>query len=133
MEDDPNFVDLMRRWENAGGVWRVLGQDHRAVTVALYRCDGGEEADRFVSLIRRSHSSWRAARAARSAYRRPAWPPDTPTMMSAANVIETHRDAHGRHVRGIGLVGRCLTATRASSQCRRNRYHRWRQFRTLTS
>ena len=49
MEDDPNFVDLMRRWENAGGVWRVLGQDHQAVTVALYRCDGGEEADRFVS------------------------------------------------------------------------------------
>ena len=49
MEDGPNFVDLLRRWENAGGVWRVLGQDHRAVTVALYRCDGGEEADRFVS------------------------------------------------------------------------------------
>ena len=49
MEDAPSFVDLMRRWENAGGVWRVLGQDHRAVTVALYRCDGGEEADRFVS------------------------------------------------------------------------------------
>jgi uncharacterized protein len=49
MEDSPNFVDLMRRWEHAGGVWRVLGQDHRTVTVALYRCDGGEEADRFVS------------------------------------------------------------------------------------
>jgi uncharacterized protein len=49
MEDGSNFVDLMRRWEHAGGVWRVLGQDHRAVTVALYRCDGGEEADRFVS------------------------------------------------------------------------------------
>jgi uncharacterized protein len=49
MEHVPNYVDLLRRWETAGGVWRVLGQDHRAVTVALYRCDGGEEADRFVS------------------------------------------------------------------------------------
>jgi hypothetical protein len=49
MEDGPNYVDLLRRWETAGGVWKVLGQDHRAVTVALYRCDGGEEADRFVS------------------------------------------------------------------------------------
>ena len=49
MEHVPNYVDLLRRWETAGGVWRVLGQDPRAVTVALYRCDGGEEADRFVS------------------------------------------------------------------------------------
>lgn len=49
MEHGPNFVDLLRRWENAGGVWRVLDQDHHAVTVALYRCDGGEEADRFES------------------------------------------------------------------------------------
>jgi uncharacterized protein len=49
MEHSPNFADLLRRWQNAGGVWRVLSQDHRAVTVALYRCDGGEEADRFVS------------------------------------------------------------------------------------
>jgi hypothetical protein len=49
MEDGPNYVDQLRRWETAGGVWRVLGEEHRAVTVALYRCDGGEEADRFVS------------------------------------------------------------------------------------
>jgi hypothetical protein len=49
MEEGPDFVDLLRRWETAGGVWRVLGQDHHAVTVALYRCDGGEEADRFES------------------------------------------------------------------------------------
>jgi hypothetical protein len=49
MEDGRNFVDLLRRWEDAGGVWKVLGHDHRAVTVALYRCDGGEETDRFVS------------------------------------------------------------------------------------
>jgi uncharacterized protein len=49
MEDGPNYVDILHRWETAGGVWKVLGEEHRAVTVALYRCDGGEEADRFVS------------------------------------------------------------------------------------
>lgn len=49
MDRDPNVVALLQRWENAGGVWRVLGQDGGAVTVGLYRCDGGEEADRFTS------------------------------------------------------------------------------------
>ena len=41
--------DLLRRWEDAGGIWRVLHHDGGAVTVGLYRCDGGEEADRFVA------------------------------------------------------------------------------------
>ncbi|HEY6812498.1 MAG TPA: DUF309 domain-containing protein, partial [Propionibacteriaceae bacterium] len=49
MESGTEFVAKLRRWEDAGGVWRVLGQDHDAVTVGLYRCDGGEEADRFVA------------------------------------------------------------------------------------
>jgi uncharacterized protein len=49
MERSPDVVASLQRWENAGGVWRVLGQDRGAVTVALYRCDGGEEADRFTS------------------------------------------------------------------------------------
>jgi uncharacterized protein len=49
MEPGTDFVAKLRRWEDAGGVWRVLGQDHDAVTVGLYRCDGGEEADRFVA------------------------------------------------------------------------------------
>jgi uncharacterized protein len=45
----PDFVAQLRRWEDAGGVWRVLSRDRDAVTVGLYRCDGGEEADRFVA------------------------------------------------------------------------------------
>jgi len=49
MEPSPDFVDLLRRWEDAGGVWRVLSRDSDAVTVGLYRCDDGEEADRFVA------------------------------------------------------------------------------------
>ena len=44
-----DFVDVLRRWEDAGGVWRVLNQDQNSVTVGLYRCDDGEEADRFVA------------------------------------------------------------------------------------
>ena len=49
MEPAPDLVDKLRRWEDAGGVWRVLGRDREAITVGLYRCDGGEEADRFVA------------------------------------------------------------------------------------
>jgi hypothetical protein len=49
MEPGTDFVAKLRRWEDAGGVWRVLGQDRDAITVGLYRCDGGEEADRFVA------------------------------------------------------------------------------------
>jgi hypothetical protein len=47
MDSDEDFVALLRRWEDAGGVWRVLGRDLSAVTVGLYRCDAGEETDRF--------------------------------------------------------------------------------------
>ena len=42
-----DFVAELRRWEDAGGVWRVIGGDAGTTTVALYRCDGGEEIDRF--------------------------------------------------------------------------------------
>ena len=49
MEPGTDFVATLRRWEDAGGVWRVLGHDRDAITVGLYRCDGGEEADRFVA------------------------------------------------------------------------------------
>jgi hypothetical protein len=44
--DDP--VAVLQRWADAGAVWRVV--DRRdTVTVALYRCDGGEEVDRISS------------------------------------------------------------------------------------
>ena len=49
MERDPDPVAVLRRWEDAGGVWRILGRKDGAVTVGLYRCDGGEEVDRFSS------------------------------------------------------------------------------------
>ena len=49
MERGHDYVALLRRWEQAGGLWRVLTREGDAVTVGLYRCDGGEEADRFVA------------------------------------------------------------------------------------
>jgi hypothetical protein len=49
MDFGQDFVALLRRWEDAGGVWRVLGRDLGALTVALYRCDAGEETDRFTA------------------------------------------------------------------------------------
>lgn len=37
----------LRRWEEAGGTWRVLAHGPGSATVVLCRCDGGEEAERF--------------------------------------------------------------------------------------
>lgn len=45
--DEP--LDALRRWEDAGGVWRVLHLGAASVTVGLYTCDGGEEVSRFTS------------------------------------------------------------------------------------
>jgi hypothetical protein len=47
MTDDP--VAVLRRWTDAGGVWRVAGRRSGSVTVALYQCTGGEEVDRLTS------------------------------------------------------------------------------------
>jgi hypothetical protein len=40
-------LDRLRRWEDAGGTWRVAARRADSVTIALCRCDGGEEVDRF--------------------------------------------------------------------------------------
>ena len=42
-------VDRLLRWEHAGGTWQVIRRSEHEVTIALCRCDGGEEADRFTS------------------------------------------------------------------------------------
>lgn len=49
-EPDP-ASDLARlvRWQQSGGVWQVVARRPGSVTVALLRCDGGEEMDRFSS------------------------------------------------------------------------------------
>jgi hypothetical protein len=47
METEP--VELLRRWESFGAAWRVVSRSSGAVTVALCRCDGGEEVTRVTS------------------------------------------------------------------------------------
>lgn len=47
MSDDP--IGVVTRWEDAGGEWRIVARTATEVTVALCRCDGGEEVDRFTS------------------------------------------------------------------------------------
>ena len=47
MSEDP--VAELRRWEAAGGHWRLLDDADGALTVRLLTCDGGEEMGRIVS------------------------------------------------------------------------------------
>jgi hypothetical protein len=46
---DRDHVAELVRWEDAGATWQVVSRTARGVTVALLRCDGGEEVDRFTS------------------------------------------------------------------------------------
>ncbi|WP_029106664.1 hypothetical protein [Mycobacterium sp. URHD0025] len=39
----------LQRWEDSGAHWRVLTRTTHSLTIALLRCDGGEEVDRFTS------------------------------------------------------------------------------------
>jgi hypothetical protein len=47
--DGTEPVDMLRRWEDFGAVWRVESRNPKEVTVVLYRCDGGEEVSRITS------------------------------------------------------------------------------------
>jgi hypothetical protein len=46
---DVDRVAELQRWQDSGAVWEVISRRGDAVTVALLRCDGGEEMDRFTS------------------------------------------------------------------------------------
>jgi len=41
--------ETLQRWEDFGGVWRVLASDDRTATVSMCRCDGGEEVQRLTT------------------------------------------------------------------------------------
>lgn len=47
--DGEELVEALRRWEGSGAAWRVVARGPARVTVALLRCDGGEEVDRLTS------------------------------------------------------------------------------------
>ncbi|MGV0850725.1 hypothetical protein [Mycolicibacterium phlei] len=39
----------LQRWQDSGAIWEVRARSENAVTVALLRCDGGEEVEVFTS------------------------------------------------------------------------------------
>jgi hypothetical protein len=47
MADDPLVV--LRRWEEAGAVWRVVSRTEAGVVIALMTCTAGEEVARLRS------------------------------------------------------------------------------------
>ena len=38
-----DLIEVLTRWHEAGAVWRVVARSPTQVTVALCRCDGGED------------------------------------------------------------------------------------------
>jgi hypothetical protein len=42
-------VGRLRRWEDAGALWRVVARTADDVEIALLTCDAGEVVDRFRS------------------------------------------------------------------------------------
>lgn len=49
MSEDVDPVARLQRWEAFGAYWQVVDDDGARVTVALCRCDGGEEVERLIS------------------------------------------------------------------------------------
>ena len=54
VDEDPNddlaqrdLIAVLTRWQEAGAVWQVLAHSGSRATVALLRCDGGEEVERL--------------------------------------------------------------------------------------
>jgi hypothetical protein len=45
--EDRDLVETLLRWEESGAVWQVVARTPARVTIALLRCDGGEEVERL--------------------------------------------------------------------------------------
>ncbi len=46
---DEDLVPTLLRWQDFGGVWRLISLTASGASVALCRCDGGEEVERLSS------------------------------------------------------------------------------------
>ncbi|AUH68779.1 MULTISPECIES: hypothetical protein [Gordonia] len=42
-------LERLQRWEDNGAQWEVVSLRPDSATIALLRCDAGEEVDRFVT------------------------------------------------------------------------------------
>ena len=47
--DQPRSVEILERWQCFGATWRVVSLTEESVTIALCRCDGGEEVQRLTA------------------------------------------------------------------------------------
>lgn len=47
-DGDEDAVAILDRWQHFGGTWRVTERSDGQVTIALFRCDGGEEQQRII-------------------------------------------------------------------------------------
>ncbi|WP_378742529.1 hypothetical protein [Nocardia brasiliensis] len=47
--ETPDATTMLRRWQDSGACWRVIGRRPGQVTVALYECTGGQQVDRLTS------------------------------------------------------------------------------------
>lgn len=41
--------ETLERWQDFGGVWRLVVADQHVATVSMCRCDGGEEVQRLTT------------------------------------------------------------------------------------
>jgi hypothetical protein len=48
-DTDRDPVAVLTRWQDSGATWQVVARSPATVTVALCRCDGGEEMERLTS------------------------------------------------------------------------------------
>jgi hypothetical protein len=49
VEPPVDEVEVLRRWERSGALWRVLSRGPTHVTVGLLSCDGGEQMGQLSS------------------------------------------------------------------------------------
>ena len=56
VDEDPNddlaqrdLIAVLTRWQDAGAIWQVVVHSGSRATVALLRCDGGEEVERLTT------------------------------------------------------------------------------------
>jgi hypothetical protein len=48
---EPGPIEVLKRWQEFGGTWRVVSRADGWVTLSLRRCDGGEELQQVTSTI----------------------------------------------------------------------------------
>lgn len=59
---DVDDLERLQRWEDNGAQWEVISLRSDRATIALLRCDAGEEVDRFTTTDPRVLDRCRARR-----------------------------------------------------------------------